>query len=178
MKRLLVSLLALLSTFITADLYAYNHNRPQIVTITLGEGYEFFSSTRNLQNTNIPNLELAYNFNEKLAFEFLFGRILTELKGSKQDVRGYLYLLDGLYRFHPCHLFQPYLLAGLGVTSLKPNGNDAVNQVGFNAGVGTQFFIDKSIAFRLDIRDIYTFVGGKNDVLLNAGISFLIAGVN
>ncbi|OGT53311.1 MAG: hypothetical protein A3E84_01710 [Gammaproteobacteria bacterium RIFCSPHIGHO2_12_FULL_42_13] len=149
-------------------------NKPGIFTFTPGAGYEYFSARRNLQNTVLPNAAISYNFDEKLAIEFLAGMINTNSTAVGQGgVHGTLYLIDGFYRLTPRHLFAPYLLAGIGLTSLKPNGVDSRQQANINAGIGTQLFADKAVALRADIRDLYTFVGSENDVLVNLGVSFL-----
>ena len=65
-------------------------------------------------------------------------------------------------------------MGGIGLTSLKPNGLDSRQQMNANLGIGAQLFADKMVALRADIRDLYTFVGSENDVLVSFGISFLI----
>lgn len=74
----------------------------------------------------------------------------------------------------PYRFVEPYLLAGVGVIGLNPNRNDGHNEGNMNFGIGSDFFIEKSIAFRIEARDFYTFVGGKNDILIGAGIKFLL----
>ncbi len=89
-------------------------------------------------------------------------------------MHGFLYTADGLYRFKPMSVTQPYVLAGVGVLSLKPNANNGVNQGNVNAGAGLQVFFKSWGALRAEVKDIYTLSGGKNDILINAGISFLL----
>ena len=131
-------------------------NKPGAFTITPGVGYEFFSSQRNLQNTYLPNLAVAYNFDEKLAIEFLAGIINTNSSISGQPgVHGALYLIDAIYRLKSYHLFEPYLLGGVGLTGLKPSGMDSTQQGNINIGIGTQWFAKKAIAF---VRILFAFL--------------------
>ncbi len=145
-------------------------------TFTLGSGYERFSLKRRIDNTSVPFVALGFNFTDQLALEALLGGFTTtsnrpEDNGSQ--VRGTLFALDGMYRFAAMHDFQPYVMAGPGATAMDPNGYDANVQGNINAGVGVQYFFYKSIALRVEVRDFYTFVGGKNDVYLDGGLSFL-----
>jgi hypothetical protein len=65
-------------------------------------------------------------------------------------------------------------LAGPGIIGLNPNGNDPNNEGNINAGLGTQYFVDKSFAFKVEARDFYTITGGgKNDVLIDVGVTYL-----
>ncbi|OGT45166.1 MAG: hypothetical protein A3E83_07780 [Gammaproteobacteria bacterium RIFCSPHIGHO2_12_FULL_41_20] len=173
MKKMTLWWLLFILLFPFSTVFA--QNKPGVFTLTPGVWYEFFSSRRNLDNTVLPSLALAYNFDEKLALEFSAGMINTNSKASgNQGVHGTLYLLDGLYRTIPWKFLEPYLLGGIGLTSLKPNGLDSRQQMNANLGIGAQLFADKMVALRADIRDLYTFVGSENDVLVSFGISFLI----
>lgn len=145
-------------------------------TLTLGSGYERFAPKRHIDNTGVPFAALSYNFTDQLALEALIGGFNTtsnrpEDNGSQ--VRGTLFALDGIYRFTAMHDFQPYIMAGPGATAMDPNGYDANVQGNMNGGVGVQYFFYKSIAFRVEARDFYTFVGGKNDIYIDGGVSFL-----
>lgn len=155
-------------------------NRPGAFTVSLADAYYHFADKRHLHNINLPNAALAYDFDSHWAIEGGAGLINTDSKGSKHHhhhgVHGYLYTLDGLYRFKQYRAIEPYISAGIGVLSLKPNGNDAKQQGNINAGIGAQWFFHDSIALRAEARDIYTMVGGKNDFMVNLGISFLFGG--
>lgn len=151
-------------------------NRPGAVSFTLGYGYEFFSAKRHIKNTSIPNIALAYNFNRRWGIEGLVGISRTHFNASgMQQVKGNLFVVDAICHFLPYRLIEPYVLAGVGVLALRPSsGREANNQSNINAGVGVQIFFSQSVALRADVRDFYTITGGgKQDVLLNAGMSFL-----
>ena len=154
-------------------------NRPEAVTLSLGGAYYHFSDTRNLQNPFMPNLALAYNFTDRWAIEGGLGNINTDQKnGGTSSVHGMLYTVDGIYRFTPKNRFEPYVIAGVGVLNLKPTpGTSSQYQSNINAGLGTQFFADRIVALRGEVRDLYTMAGRKNDIMVNFGVSFVFGGV-
>ena len=59
---------------------------------------------------------------------------------------------------------------------MNPSRYNANSEGNINAGLGAKFFFTDNIAFRADVRDFYTWVGGKNDVLVDAGINFFFGG--
>lgn len=171
MRAILISLIA----FMTTTLYA--GNRANSVSFSLAAGYDYFASKREMDNTGVPFAILGYNFTNNWGIEALLGFFKTYYKNSVHDNRqidGTLFSVDGIYRFSPYKIIEPYLLAGVGVIGLNPNRNDAHNEGNVNFGIGSEFFIEKSIAFRIEARDFYTIVGGKNDIMLDAGITFLL----
>jgi hypothetical protein len=155
-------------------------NRAGAFTITPGVAYDFFSAKRNLNNAwLLPTVQLAYDFDEKWAAEFMYGTFGTSqsIAGGTGSATGDLYTMDGLYRFGTYYsMVQPYISFGVGATHINPNGSSAENIGNINAGLGAQVFFDKSVAFRAEARDIYTMSGGKNDVTLGIGVSYLIGG--
>lgn len=155
-------------------------NRAGAVTLSLNGSYYNFASKRYLDNIFLPNVGLAYDFDEHWAVEGNAGLINTNIHPPKvpavKGVHGALYTVDGIYRFARDGRIEPYVLAGIGVMSLKPNGVDSKHQGNINAGLGSQIFATDSIAFRFEARDIYTMSGGKNEYQLTAGISFLFGG--
>jgi hypothetical protein len=141
----------------------------------VGGGYLFFSQKRDLHNTAVPaSAGIAYNFSERWALAFAANLINADSGDpSKHHVHGFAYLADALYRFSPFHTFEPYVMGGFNVISLKPISSEPVNQGGVNVGVGTQFLRSKYVALSLEARNLYTFSGGKNDILLNGGVNFI-----
>lgn len=175
MKKL-YSLLVTSLIFIISFSTVHAATRAGAATFTLGGGYEFFASRRHLDNANMPYIAIGYDFTDHWGFEGLLA-IFNTLHTTTDDreVRGTLVNLDGLYHFTAYkNIVEPYILMGIGVTGLNPNGNDADNEANINAGIGAQLFFDRSIGFRIEGRDLYTMVGGKNDVLLDAGVTFLL----
>lgn len=158
---------------------AYAENREGAFTFGLADGYVFFANKRGLENTSTPTIQLGYEFNEKWAIQFGTTVINTNIKDETvgSGAHGFYYLLDGVYHMATYGHWVPYALGGIGVTSLKVNNNnDPRNEGNINAGIGTQYFIDDSITLNADARDVYTMSGGKNDVMLMAGVTFLFGG--
>lgn len=168
-------------------------NLPGSVTFTAGDAYYHFSHKQDLKDRQLPNIALAYNFNEHWAIEGQWGFLNTKQTDSDDDshffnifnnndegqsVHGNLYTIDGIYRFTPYHELEPYVLAGTGVLGLKPNTNNDSTQSGLiNVGIGTQLFIANRVALRAEAKDVYLTTGNyKNDYMINLGLSFLFGG--
>lgn len=163
---------------ITTFTNSYAQNCANSVTFSLGAGPEFFAQKRHIRNATVPFASIGYNYTDHWGLEGLWGTFKTKFKDDYNPdhphVSGTLGLIDVLYHFSPYCFVQPFLTAGVGVTGLSPNRFDSHNEGNINAGIGLQFFANEIVAFRLDARDIYTMVGGKNDVYLNAGVTFLL----
>lgn len=172
--------LAAISSYSTA----FAADRAGAMSFTFGGGSINFSSKRHLENTGVGFAAVGYDFTDRWGIEGLLGVSNTHYKRHEHHVnRGRavnltMFSLDAMYHFTPCHpkctAIEPYLMAGVGILGQNKGKSAANNQGNINAGVGVAFFVDKSIAFRVEGRDLYTPVGGKNDVMLDAGISFLL----
>ncbi len=174
MKQRLCGFLSLL--FLTGTL-VHAGNVPGAFTVTLADAYYHFASSWQLNNTSLPNFALAYNINEKWAFEAGAGVFNTKNKEDDQHIHGWLYTADGIFRFAKYGHLEPYLIGGLGMIAINHNGTDNKHPGNLNAGIGTQLFWGKTIAMRAEFRDIYSTTGsGRNDYLFNFGVSFLFGG--
>lgn len=145
-------------------------------TFTVAGGYEFFDKSRDLRNSGFPLIAVGYNFNPCWGIEAALTNFHPKARDDSFDekVNVTLFLLDGIYRFQPFSHFQPYLLAGVGITGLDPNPHhaEARNAGNINAGVGLEYIIHPNISLRAEVRDLYTIVRAKNDVLVDVGITF------
>jgi hypothetical protein len=172
MKNLMIGFVCIL----LAVQVAWANNTAAAITVTPTLGMDFFASKRDLNTASVlPAMALTYNVDDTWAIEGFYGALNTSYHSDSHtgSVNGHLYLVDGLYRFQAKGRCQPYLTGGLGVLYLNPNGTDAANQGNINIGAGTQLFFAENIALRGDIKDLYTMSGGKNDVLVSLGVSFL-----
>ena len=171
-----IAKISLLSAVLCQSALAFN--KAGNISITPGVGYDYFSSKRHMTNSGIGFGALGYNFTDNWGIEGLLGFFTTTYRGSVNpygtNVDGTMFAIDAVYHFAPYSCFQPYVLAGPGAMSMDPNGTDSHGQGNFNAAVGVQIFSDEVVALRLEARDLYTFVGGQNDVFLSAGVTFLI----
>lgn len=148
-------------------------------TLTLAGAYYHFAPSRHFDNTSMPNVAVAYNFTDRWAIEGDVGGLNTNQKQSigGRGVHGFLYTVDGIYRCFTHQPFEPYLIAGVGLLALQPSGLNSTHQGNINAGIGTEVFFTKSIALRGEVRDLYMTSGaGKNDYMVNFGVSFLMGG--
>lgn len=155
---------------------AHAESRAGAATLTLGGGYEFFASKRQIDNTGVGLGIIGYDFTRHWGIEALLGTLKTHSRRTddyNKAVSGTLFAVDGVYHFKSYHnVLEPFLLAGVGVTGLSPNGTDPHNEGNINAGVGAQYFFGRAVAVRAEARDWYTIDGGKNDVILDAGVTF------
>ncbi len=157
--------------------------RPGAMSIRLADGYIFFAQKRHIQNTATPTIELGYEFNDQWGVKTGASVLNTNTNHTGPDfsVHGFIYTLDGVFKFAKHGKVEPYALGGVGVTSIKvhnyPNYNaDPTNQANVNAGLGAHYFIDPSISLNAEAKDLYTLSGGKNDVMLTAGVTFYFGG--
>lgn len=172
--------LAAISSYSTA----FAADRAGAMSFTFGGGALHLASKRNLDNTGIGFAAIGYDFTNRWGIEGLLGVANTHYKRHERHLyRGRavnltLFSVDAMYHFTPCQpkctAIEPYVMAGVGILGQNKGKSSANNQGNINAGVGVAFFVDRSIAFRVEGRDFYTPVGGKNDVMLDAGISFLL----
>lgn len=140
--------------------------------------YYRYANKRQIQSDVMPGLAVDYGLTDRWSVQISLSNISTKYKtGDKRKVSGWMSFLDGIYYFQPDSYFQPYLLGGLGVTNLRPRMNaDPSVETSLNAGAGVAYFVDSRIGLRTDVRDVYTPNGGKNDLMLNFGVSFLFDG--
>jgi hypothetical protein len=167
----------LVSGILTWSSYVYAGNRENALSLSLGGGYDYFSQERHIDNTGFPFFVLGYQLTSHVGIEGLVGGFITQsrrLEDDNRHVRGALVAVDGVYHFKPYHMLEPLVLAGVGVTSLNPNGTDANNEGNVNVGTGVEVFLEKSLALRFEVRDFYTIVAGKNDVIADASVTFLL----
>jgi OOP family OmpA-OmpF porin len=161
---------------IAASAPSFAGNRPGALTITVGPGYEYFASKRQMQNTGLGFVAVGYDFTRNWGIEGLLAFMRTDFDDSLHDyrkIRGSLFQADAVYHYPLTDVFEPYTFAGFGFTHLNPNRNEAVNEGNINAGLGLQLFMYKDLSLRFEGRDIYVVNGGKNDVMLSAGLSAL-----
>lgn len=159
---------------VTSSAYSYTGNRPGLLTLTAGGGYVLLASKRHMDNEGAGMIQLGYDLTEHWGVEGMLASFSTHFQKDLSDSRhvsGTFFAIDGVYHFMPDNSFQPYVLAGPGITGLSPNQYDATNSGNFNFAVGAQYFINKTFSLRAEARDLYTWVGGKNDFFLNAGVS-------
>lgn len=162
---------------LTSSINLYAGNQAEAVSLTLGGGELFLSSKRNMDNAGVPLLILGYNFTDRWGIEGMLGTYTTEYKHNQptdQNIDGTIVAVNGVYRFDTYRsIVEPFVLFGVGAIGMNPNNNDANNEGNINFGIGAEVFFHKAVALRVEARDFYTWVGGKNDVMVDAGVTFL-----
>jgi len=156
-------------------------HREGSMSVSPGLGYLSFSTKHHLENAIFPNMTFAYDLNPQWSAALMLGMFHANQtdRGGDGSTNGSFYSVDGLYHFRAPYSAQPYLLAGLGVGKINdPAGNDPSVLGNANAGVGIEYFLGSSLSTYIDVRDLYTFTGGKQDILTNVGINFLFGGNN
>lgn len=154
-------------------------NRPGAFTVTVADAYYHFDHKRQLANADYPNVSLAYNASPCWAMEISAGFFNTDQDASVggDGVHGNLYSFHGIYRFAPYRQLEAYLLGGVGMLVLVPNGLDSEHPGNIDLGVGAQLFFAPGAALRVEARDVFQTTGSsRNDYLLNVGVSFLFGG--
>lgn len=174
-RSLVLSCLSLIS--VAAISTSYAADRAGAASFTVGAGSLHFASSRDIDNTGVPFFGLGYDFTDHWGIEGILGFFNTDSNNPEDNgkqVNGTMFLVDGLYHFTPYNIVEPYVMLGVGILGMNPNGTDANNEGNINAGLGAKVFFDKSIAFRFEARDLYTTVGPKNDYMFDAGVTFLL----
>lgn len=170
-----VTSFSLISLMTSSSAYAFNN--AGTVTLSAAGGYDYFSGKRKVENTGVGFGIVGYNFTDNWGIEGLFGLFNTNSRNVatyNQDVKGKIFAFDVAYHFSPYKQLQPFIIAGPGILGFTPNGPDADYSGNLNAGVGADLFFGNYIALRAEARDFYTFIGGKNDVMLDGGVTFFI----
>lgn len=154
-------------------------NRPLAVTVTVAEGYYVFDNKWGVQNNGLTNIGLAFDFTKKWAIEGNAGVSFTRTNGENDNfnVLANLYTLDALYRITSYLQYEPYLSFGVGLLTLDSTPDRASSQTpNINVALGSQYFFSKSIAMRLELKDLYSPSQAKNDFLVSFGMSFVLGG--
>ncbi|MCP4473689.1 MAG: porin family protein [Gammaproteobacteria bacterium] len=146
------------------------------VALSPALGYAWFDSKRDLDSNWLPNVALGYYFDNHWRVQFRLGGFnANRRKAGAKSGHGMLYSGDGFYYLFPHWRVEPYLVAGLGTMVLsRPRRNDASVQANFSAGAGLEYFLDQTASLYVGARDLYTPVGGKNDIMVDVGISFFL----
>ena len=100
--------------------------KPGTFTVAPHIGWYVFDGDQDTSHAPVHGMGIGYNYNKHLGVEGTFDYILTDAKPSDDDIRVYMYRLDGLYHFMPDQEFVPYISGGIGALTLneKNSGSD------------------------------------------------------
>ncbi|MCD8542062.1 MAG: porin family protein [Gammaproteobacteria bacterium] len=144
--------------------------------IAPGIAYDHFSDKRGLKNGAMANLSAGIVLSDELSIDAFYGQAASTQQSGDATTRFYMYSASIIYHMQntPSDRYHPYIMLGMAVTNQEDHesvGNTTL--LGTTAGIGAEYFVNSSIRIFTDIRNLYTFSGGKNDVIVNAGLKFL-----
>ena len=165
-------------------------NLPNSFSVTpFAGGYVFEGNQR--QNMPIYGLSLGYNFTPNWTVE-LTGSVIPDSVMRINDAFGtpslnrwnaYGVRGDLLYHFLPQELFVPYLAIGGGAIFLDSDQASSLNETAVGYGGGLKYFLNDSIALRLDVRHLLVLDSNTttrdidNNFAYTAGVTFQLGGV-
>ncbi len=140
---------------------------------SVGAGYQFFDSERNLDDSSVLNLGIGYIVNENWTIEALVTDFETELDNSSVDVDGRQYRLDALYHLPKQDKWQPFLAFGAGDQELDLDDVSAARETLVNVGVGIKRQLSDSWLLRGDARAFHSLDEEHTDYGLNLAVSYV-----
>lgn len=161
-KSSFLVLVGLVLLLVLPDL-AGARQRSGSVTVTPLVGVYVFEGAQRLDTSGSYGLVVGYDFDRRIGVEGSFQYIATTPSDAPTvDVDVYSLRMDLLYHFFPNARLVPYLALGAGGLRLETAPVD----VGYNSfqaayGGGLKYFLNDSIALRVDARHIVDF-GGRN----------------
>ena len=168
------TILSIITTFfLVCNVFAIP-NRTGVFILTPTIGYYQFDRKWHLESQTMPVLNLGYGLNTHVSAELSVANLSSKHSDTKHSVEGSFYLLNGLYHFKISQKAQPYVLAGVGLINVYPHAETEISlQANLNIGCGLEYFFSDKMALRADVRDVYTPLGDKQDILMLFGVSFL-----
>lgn len=159
------------------------------VTPTIG-GY-IYDNGQQLKSTLVMGVRAGYNITKEIGVEALYDYVIpTDSKNwsyaptgsgfwSLSNISMHRFGGQVLYHFVPDRVLVPYLAAGFSGIKFSGNGVTSRNQLAFDYGAGTKYFLTNDIAVRGDIRHIlYSYDSTTaNNVEFTLGAHFQFGGV-
>lgn len=152
------------------------------VVISPMAGYYKFDDCRYLKNKFYPNISIGVDFTDRIGAELYWGYLGNPRRTDGQTLHhvSKMHIADavGLFRFNTNSKVRPYVLAGVGITHINPNGVISVNnpsgdedheQFHITGGAGVLFQVSDTLALRADVRDALTTASHANDIMFNFG---------
>jgi OOP family OmpA-OmpF porin len=142
-------------------------------SITPHVGGFIFDESQPLEHGFTLGAGAGYNFTRNWTAEFVFDAINTQMDPGGMDATGYLYRVEGLYRFRAEKKLVPYLAVGVGW--LKIDSYSGIMDTSFitNYGGGLKYFITDRIGLRGDVRHLIVEDRFHKNMLVTLGVDFL-----
>jgi len=190
MKRIAsVLILPALIICVFLTTHARAENRSGALTLSPSAGGYLFEGDQDFERRSRPTygLGIGYNITERWGIEALFNFVADaeriDTTGTKHDVDGFVYRLEGLYHFMPENRLVPYLALGVGDITLDSDPGRSESTFAAGYGAGLKYFLSENVALRLDARHLIAFDQGideseqtDNNFLYTGGLVFLIGG--
>jgi len=136
-----------------------------------------YAGKRHLDNEWIPAISASYRLSNDWRAQLLWGHLSSQYSawGNNRNISGWVAMLDGIYSLPSFKWMNPYALGGLGMLNIRPRMNsDPSVEMSVNVGVGLEHQFSQYIGAYVDVRDLYTPSGGKNDLMGVLGVDILL----
>jgi len=142
-------------------------------------GGHIFDGTQDLDDRPTYVFGLGAEWDRQYGLEAMFNFTDTEFRPSGDDVDVWGARLDGYYNFLTDQKFIPYISMGIGGNHFNQSGSDT-DHLTIDYGLGAKYFLNKSFAFRCDLRNIVGYNHNYDNFIYTAGFSwfFPVAGEN
>src|SRR6476620_4955203 len=103
MKKYWYLFVCMSACFLMCHKSVFAGNVPGTMSVTIADAYYHLDNRREMDNSALPNLALAYNFTQHWSIEAGVGLLNTRQSKTtgNEGVHGVLYNIDGIYRFTP-----------------------------------------------------------------------------
>ncbi len=143
---------------------------------TIGQNFGawWFEGGQKLKNGMISQTFLMYHLSEKEALEFSIGRVDTSKTVPPRDHQDGTVFRINAARFFPLNVesYAPFLVMGVGASTIEDREHD-IDPV-FEYGAGLQYHMTDRVSVRSDLRHVYNFRWGKNNLSCTVGIAVQI----
>lgn len=141
-----------------------------------GIGYMNLSHNWLVKDNYIYSLGVGYDLTKKWSVEgnYTFMDSDTNKSGGNADMD--MLRLDALYHLDALSGISPYFVGGLGRIDINRSGRRShINDQLFNLGFGLEYYINKSISLRTDVRGFRTFKEHNGDSAISFGLAYHFA---
>ncbi|UCH81232.1 MAG: outer membrane beta-barrel domain-containing protein, partial [Nitrospiraceae bacterium] len=168
--------LVLCSTTVYLVTSTQAENRAGAVSVSPLIGGYIFDDDQSINSDPTYGVVLGYNISERLSIEGAFNYVDTDVRSAtlSNEVKAYVYRLEGLYHFMADKDVLPYIAVGAGAITLDADGGDNDTDILANYGAGIKFFLTESLALRTGVRHVISFDDTNHNILYKVGLSYLI----
>jgi len=152
-------------------------NRAETFSLTPFVGGYTFDGKQHLETMPVVGVRAGYNFTDRLGAEGVFDYVKTEGTRSTNKSDVYNYHADLLYHFIPSSKVVPFLMAGYGGITLKPENAKRETKGAFNYGAGLKYALTEKTELRGEVRHIlFKTTETLNNLEYGIGLGFLFGG--